>query len=702
MARGLGELLVSLGLNTAEFSRGLTKAERDAQQFAGRVRSAVAEVGKILGGLEIGREIFSATKDIIAEASALSDLAQATGSTVESLSRLTNQAKIAGSDLATVETALLKLSKGMAGTDAESTKTKEALKLLGVTTRDPVQALEEASVSLSKFQDGVNKVGLAAALFGGKDGQVFLKVMQDIANQQDVVSTKTTKQAEDAKALEIAYNSLRVEATKFSNVILSDVVPALTATIKEFQAGIEAAGGFFKAMQLFSTIDLSDPQKEIDKVVARLADLRRQEAASGGFGILSDINLASIQRAIANDLKRLDFLQTILKQRQGSGELPIVKPEAPFIAAAGGKGAKEAKDATDQLIKSLENQLQATLDLSAEEIILTKLYDLQHDGITKVTDAQEKYIRDIARQVQVTADAKKADEDWRKEQEAISRAMDETAKNIAHSIEASKNEARQIQDGNDAIREQIEFLKGGDEAVRKFTDAKLAATIAEKESQLAIEAGLGATKEQLDAMRSVIDVLKQRQQVLKEFDIAKKFAEEAKALQDVKNAISDTFASAFTDFITGAKSAKDAFKSFADSIVQQISRVAAQKIANAIFGGNNAGGPDFFGVLAKWLGGLGGASAGTGIANIGAGGGGGLAFAATGTDFARGGATMVGEHGPEIVSLPRGARVTPITKGGGGITIVQTINVPSGANSATLRQTAKQAFALAAGQMRRG
>jgi hypothetical protein len=48
---------------------------------------------------------------------------------------------------------------------------------------------------------------------------------------------------------------------------------------------------------------------------------------------------------------------------------------------------------------------------------------------------------------------------------------------------------------------------------------------------------------------------------------------------------------------------------------------------------------------------------------------------ADGTDFAPGGPSLVGERGPEIVNMPRGAQVTPNNKLGGGDTHTHTYNI---------------------------
>ena len=57
MANSVGALVVSLGLDAAEYTRGLTKAEYQAKQFAQNTRSAILEVGKVLGGLAIADQV---------------------------------------------------------------------------------------------------------------------------------------------------------------------------------------------------------------------------------------------------------------------------------------------------------------------------------------------------------------------------------------------------------------------------------------------------------------------------------------------------------------------------------------------------------------------------------------------------------------------------------------------------------------------
>ena len=114
------------------------------------------------------------------------------------------------------------------------------------------------------------------------------------------------------------------------------------------------------------------------------------------------------------------------------------------------------------------------------------------------------------------------------------------------------------------------------------------------------------------------------------------------------------------------------------------------------FSDDPAGKGGLFGNLFGSL--FGGSSGGASLA-----GGGGSLFSAPGfaggTDFAPGGMAWVGEEGPELVNLPRGAQVIPAHESARmGMTLNQTINVMPGAT----RETAEQAARRAGAEARKG
>jgi len=164
-------------------------------------------------------------------------------------------------------------------------------------------------------------------------------------------------------------------------------------------------------------------------------------------------------------------------------------------------------------------------------------------------------------------------------------------------------------------------------------------------------------------------------------------------------------ADAFSDFMNGTKSAKEAFQSFGDSVVKQINRMVAEALSKRLFnamgmGGGAGGGGGIGGIFGGLLGGgggggglFGGLFGGGGSASLGgsldpldmlgslAGG------FATGTDFVpRTGLAMV--H--------RGERITPASQNAGAgrnVTVNNVFNVSGDVNARSQAQ-----ISAAAGQ----
>ena len=118
----------------------------------------------------------------------------------------------------------------------------------------------------------------------------------------------------------------------------------------------------------------------------------------------------------------------------------------------------------------------------------------------------------------------------------------------------------------------------------------------------------------------------------------------------------DSFADAFVSFAQGARTAKQAFGDFALSVVQGLERIAAQQVAQYIFG--NLAGTGIFGSMANIFSG---ASSGAGAG----------ATASYGQRMAKGGITsgptLAGEGGqPEAVIPLSGGRFVPVKMTGGG------------------------------------
>jgi hypothetical protein len=203
--------------------------------------------------------------------------------------------------------------------------------------------------------------------------------------------------------------------------------------------------------------------------------------------------------------------------------------------------------------------------------------------------------------------------------------------------------------------------------------ARIAAELETVAKQINKEAGLGAnvvTQEQRDRINEVADAygraaaaIEQAHRPLETF--ARESANVSRQLNGFAAQSLDTITFALADIVTGTRSVTDAFKSMTNAIVSDLARLA---IRQSITG-------PLASALASVL-----SSIGGGTPTPLPGGPSGIGHNAGGTDNWRGGPTWVGERGPEIVNLPRGAQVIPspaaraATSAAGGSTYVDIKN----------------------------
>jgi hypothetical protein len=262
--------------------------------------------------------------------------------------------------------------------------------------------------------------------------------------------------------------------------------------------------------------------------------------------------------------------------------------------------------------------------------------------------------------------------------------------------EAAQRDLQAIKDGNEQMREQIIAIQGGQAALDEYTKGKLQAAAATKDLDAAQREAEGASAAEVTALRESAKLLRERAGLIGDMRLAEKLRDEAKAIQDVKNMFADALVDPLTDFVTGTKTAREALRAFADDLTRMITRIAAQKVANSIFGGTSSSGPDIFSIIAKLMAGSTAGSASMGVGEY---------FASGG--ISKGGFAVVGERGPELVSLPTGARVHSNAESkkivsSGATNVTQIFHVPARADTQTIRQQAKAGYRAATGAARRG
>lgn len=252
----IGALRVNLGLDSAQFSSGLKKAESGLARFGKVASVGLAAVGA--AAATIGVALGHAVKQAADHADELGKTAQKVGVTVEALSRLEYAAKLSDVSLDGLATGLRKLADNMADVAMNSkASVGVAFKALGISVTDAAGALKSGDIVLaevadrfSRMEDGALKTSLAIQIFGkaGADlipllnsGKAGLAEMAEEADRLGVtVKTRTAKAAE---VFNDNLTRLGAALDGAANRALEAFVPAmetLAATVSspEFQNGL--------------------------------------------------------------------------------------------------------------------------------------------------------------------------------------------------------------------------------------------------------------------------------------------------------------------------------------------------------------------------------------------------------------------------------------------------------------------------------
>ncbi len=378
----------------------------------GALQSKFVAIGAILGGGAVFKEAIRAN-------AALHGMAETTGATVESLSALSDVARIGGEDLKSVESAMVRLAKALAGGDDEAKAAGHALDQLGLKADalrklDTGTAMLEVAKALDKFSDSGGKTALIMDILG-KNGAQMLGFLRDLAETGELNAKVTAAQAEEADRLQKSWYQLKIYSDDLGRSLASIVVPALNDVIRNFNAARDAGFGFFRSLTGVGVRGLGE---SIDDAKAnsgaRINDLRQEitalEAARDrqlGFG--SESGAASIQVAIDSATKKLLYYQTlqrqVLEEKYSGGQYLDARDLAArqkgdlsgYTTASGGSKGKEKRGQAAVVDPSFMQYYEA-------EMALRKSAYEQENSLRQFSKEQElAYWREIQQNVELTS-----------------------------------------------------------------------------------------------------------------------------------------------------------------------------------------------------------------------------------------------------------------------------------------------------------
>lgn len=309
-------LVVSLQADIARFSTDLNRAAGVADRAMGQIGRAASLAKTALGSIVVPAAVGTAalielTKNGVAAASALDDLADSTGSSIEELSRLQNVAKVSGVAAAEFTANVNRLAAGLAGADEEANKVGAALNALGVNARDPAQALQEVATRLNAFADGIGKAAIARDLFG-RNGVQFLAYLKDLAEDTRTGSTVTAEMARESEKLEKEWRRLELAGDALAQKVAGAVVPVFNQLIDRWRSLIgitgsvrEAIGAALSVANVGGVANINEAIAKTEQEIAKLkASLDDRRGSTWAKAVSEDIAEAERRLRALVELRR--------------------------------------------------------------------------------------------------------------------------------------------------------------------------------------------------------------------------------------------------------------------------------------------------------------------------------------------------------------------------------------------------------------
>lgn len=607
--RSLGQLTIDLIAKTFGFEQGMDKAARKAKSGGKEIEGALTGAFKTIGAAVAGFVAGLATVDTALRgfqqsvdfADRMDELSARFKISTETLSEWAYAAKLTGSDIEGLAGIIPKFSKTVADAADAGSEAGKTFAALGISVKDQAGQLRSFQDLLPEIMDrfkGLNnettETALAMQLFG-RSGAEFLEFlnlgsdglskMGDRARELGIViDTETASKAAEFKD---RVDDLRAATQGWFTQISSALLPTLTDLTNEMTDFVKEGGDAATiADSVASSIrDIAEAIRFLgqigdvfDRIRGGLVGLEKQgnaafKALSGqafftgdGFDSIKaqyeegaayiENGYKAMQRAQQEGVKKLQV--QLIDPSEGFGDYKTQKAleerakktqEALDKLFAGddqtnrksGKSAAEQEaerlfQAYDSMAASLDQQI-ALFGKTSEAAKIR--YDVEFGSLVNLEPKLKNYLIYKAEELDAIKETAAAQEERRRQ---AKREADEFAMREEH--------AQQLVED---LRFEIELIRLGN-----------------KERTTAIQLR-GMEAEQVQRYgEEIVELNRQIEEQMQQAEIMDGFR--------------GSFADAFEDVVNGTKSVSDAFRDMVTDIAAQITRFAAERIAEQLFG----------------------------------------------------------------------------------------------------------------------
>ncbi len=279
----LGNLVVKVALQYAEYTQGLDKSSQDAKKFAKGVQDAMdgaekatanffkglvaGAVGAVAAAMSV-QAVFGQINKAIGDLSNFQGVAEAIGSTAEKVSGLEEPLKRAGMGMTDLQAIGGKLSKALLDARDPASEAAKAFRSIGVDPKqftDSTDALVAVSKAMVGFKDDTAKTQVAMQLLG-KSGAETIGLMNELAEAQSLGATATLEQIRAADAFSKEVASIGVAFDQVGRAVAGGLLPSIHELISpikdELQGAARGLSEWFK-----------DNQKQVNEVFRAAAQV---------------------------------------------------------------------------------------------------------------------------------------------------------------------------------------------------------------------------------------------------------------------------------------------------------------------------------------------------------------------------------------------------------------------------------------------
>lgn len=212
--------------------RGLEEVKLTSE----KLNSAMAMLVPALGAAAFTEIIKSSTE----AADNLFILSQRSGLSVESINGLSHAAKLSGASTEEMTKSVQKLSLYMANAEINGGKQADMLKTLGVTAKDPMEAMYQVADAIRSIEDPAQRTYVATQLMG-KGGASMIPAMLEggealrkMVEEGQKLNPVTSEFAERSNSLNDNLDRLKISAQGSATVLSEGIVPAIDDAVQAF------------------------------------------------------------------------------------------------------------------------------------------------------------------------------------------------------------------------------------------------------------------------------------------------------------------------------------------------------------------------------------------------------------------------------------------------------------------------------------